>query len=93
MATYKFFPPVVMERPAFLEGPAYLRMIAAPKGVSLVMRDGFFVEKRVLTEDDYGGKVNGLDYFIGGYRYSGVPEDVAALLILSGYGDRLEPEE
>ena len=91
MATYRFFPPVVEEGPMALH-PPFLHRFRLPKGVSLVWDGASYVERRYLAPSEHMGKTEGDDYFLGGYRYSNVPQDIADRLIASGYEDGLEEE-
>lgn len=87
--TYRFFPPSVDEPPPTVED-RISQMFTWPQGISLVLSDGLYVEHRgfALVE----GWVEGVDYFVGGYRYSGVSDQIAQVLIASGYGHLLEEE-
>lgn len=86
--TYRFFPPTVEEHLAHLQGHPFLQKIVWERGVSLVRRNGTWVETRhVEKERDGELLVEGEDYFVGGFRYI-IPEPIALELIAAGY----EPE-
>jgi len=56
-------------------------------------RDGsVFKQTRWVHEEHYTGKIDGRDYFKGGYIYKGVPQEIADILIASGFGDGLTEE-
>lgn len=72
--------------------PEVLRAIPWPASISLVKRNGVFVEQRWPTGDELNTLKPVVDYFLGGYEYSGVSQEVADVLIASGFGDGLTPE-
>jgi hypothetical protein len=91
VATYGFIPPHVLEGTPGL-WPEFLRRYKWPRGIGLYLKDGAFHETREISEEMWSGKVDGVDYFKGGYVYTGVPQEVADVLIASGYGDGLTEE-
>ncbi|WP_111254502.1 hypothetical protein [Jiangella anatolica] len=91
MATYTFNPPFVLEGTPGLK-PEFLQRYKWPRGVGLYLSGGVFLETREISEEMYSGKVDGVDYFKGGYVYTGVPQEVADALIASGYEGGLVEE-
>ncbi len=91
MATYTFVPPHVMEGTPGLR-PEFLTRYKWARGVGLYLKDGSYHETRTILEEHYSGKTDGVDYFIGGVVYTGVPQEVADVLIASGYEDGLTEE-
>lgn len=92
-ATYSFFPPVVTEHLAHLQDDPFLQKITWEKGVSVVRKGSTFVDTRHVVPDPGGPEdelTEGEDYFVGGHRYSGIPESVALELIAAGYEPILE---
>ena len=87
MATYSFFPPTVDEH---LDSPhPFVRRLHVLRGVSVV-RDpvaGFKNQRAPLPEPDW---TEGEDYFVGGYRYTGIAESVGLELIAAGYSPAAE---
>jgi hypothetical protein len=94
MATYTFECPTIMEGPmlAGRDVPQVLRAIPWPATISLVKRNGVFEEQRWPTGDELIPLEDGVDYFMGGYVYTDVPQEVADILIASGYEDGLTEE-
>jgi hypothetical protein len=87
LPTYSFFPPTVDEH--LDSGHAFRRRLHFLQGVSVVRDPGAgFVNKRApLPEPDW---VEGIDFFVGGYRYSGISEEIGLELIAAGYAPVLE---
>jgi hypothetical protein len=87
LPTYSFFPPTVDEH--LDTDHSFRRRIHVPRGVS-VIRDpsAGFVDKRVPLPEP--GWIEGQDYFVGGYHYSGISEEIGLELIAAGYEPVLE---
>jgi hypothetical protein len=94
MATYTFQCPHIIEG-SFLAGndvPQVLKAVPWFATISLIKRNGVFEEQRWPTGDELIPLEDGVDYFMGGYVYRGVPQEVADILIASGYEDGLAEE-
>ena len=94
MATYTFQCPYIVEG-SFLAGkdvPWELKAVPWFATISLIKRNGVFEEQRWPLGDELNQLESGVDYFIGGYVYTGVPQEVADVLIASGYEDGLAEE-
>lgn len=81
MAT--FTPPTIDEAPAG-RGPLFGRYKLA-RGISLILTNGHYVERRYPADVDLIGLTEGSDYFIGGHVYD-VSAAVAAALAADGFG-------
>jgi len=89
-ATYRFFPPVIIEKPIGLENKLLLKTPHS-RGLALRLVNGLYVEAAMLVyERDVLNKMDGVDYFVGGHRYTGLSPAIAALLIASGYTPEVE---
>lgn len=88
---YTFFPPTVIEHFQHLQDIVFERKFTWEKGVSLVRKDGTFVETRFVVPDVGGPEdllIDGVDYFVGGFHYI-IPESIALELIAAGYAPEL----
>jgi len=72
--------------------PHILRGIPWPACPSLIKRNGAFVQQRWPTGDELNQLEVGIEYFLGGYVYSGIAQDVADVLVASGFGEGLTEE-
>lgn len=86
--SYRFFPPQVEEGSVAYRNDFEARLRWS-KGISLITGDGGLFEE-VRYFQPLPDWVEGRDYFVGGHHYSGIPQEVADLLILSGYEPELE---
>lgn len=88
--TYRFFPPVEITKPVGVENNLLLKGLhSRPIGLRLV--NGLYEETFILVyERDILGKVEGVDYFYGGRRYTNISAAIAAILIASGYTPEVE---
>lgn len=72
--------------------PIELKAIPWYATISLIKRNGVFEEQRWPLADELNQLEGGVDYFIGGYIYTGVPQEVADLLTASGFAEGLTEE-
>lgn len=94
MATYRFECPYVVEG-SMLSGPDVpyeLKAIPWYATVSLIKRNGVFQEQRYPLGDELNQLEGGVDYFLGGYVYTGIPQEIADALTADGFGDGLTEE-
>jgi hypothetical protein len=88
--TYRFFPPTTELGPVGMANSLLLKGLH-PYPIALRLENGVYVETTILVyERDVLGKIDGVDYFVGGHRYSDISQAVADVLLASGYTPEVE---
>jgi hypothetical protein len=90
VATYRFVPPdVTRHHPKYASDPVLSKFTTYRQGLTVVKRGGTYVTEESTIRDGTDG-VEGIDYFLGGHIYTGIPDGVAAELIADGYSPTVE---
>jgi hypothetical protein len=90
VATYRFVPPdVTRHHPMYASDPVLSKFTTYRQGLTVVKRGGTYVTEESTIRDGTDG-VEGIDYFLGGHVYTGIPDGVAAELIADGYSPTVE---